>query len=279
VLKRKEIQLDGSFSVSPTSLSIGGKVDVSFTIKNVADYSLDIQAFVGCRDPEGQNRDFGHTTLNLAPNDTKTILGTLTVDKEGTWRLWAAWSPSTRMEPQKLNGTTYVKVKLQKQDEGKAGDIRLIGGFNVSPTSLTVGGRVNVSFTIKNVASYPINLQAFVECRDPQNRNCDFGHTNLSLGPSEIATISGALTVNKEGTWRLWAVWRSPPSSMEFHRLSGEVQVRVRRTQNRPPIADAGPDMGAEVGDRVDFDGSGSFDPDGRIVAARWDFGDGSSTG
>jgi parallel beta-helix repeat protein len=48
---------------------------------------------------------------------------------------------------------------------------------------------------------------------------------------------------------------------------------------NQPPIAEAGPDQVVYEGDLVQFDGSGSNDPDGSIVIYDWDFGDGSPHG
>lgn len=50
------------------------------------------------------------------------------------------------------------------------------------------------------------------------------------------------------------------------------MQVRL----NERPVADAGPDQLGVPGQTLTFDGAGSFDPDGRLVEYRWDFGDGS---
>jgi chitodextrinase len=46
---------------------------------------------------------------------------------------------------------------------------------------------------------------------------------------------------------------------------------------NRPPVAAAGPDRTAEVGQALAFDGSGSSDPDGRLTGFVWSFGDGAT--
>jgi PKD repeat protein len=46
---------------------------------------------------------------------------------------------------------------------------------------------------------------------------------------------------------------------------------------NLPPVADAGGPYVGSVGDRVEFDGSGSNDPDGNIRSYKWDLGDGDS--
>jgi len=45
---------------------------------------------------------------------------------------------------------------------------------------------------------------------------------------------------------------------------------------NEPPVANAGPDKNNYVDDVIEFDGSGSYDPDGTITSYEWDFGDGS---
>jgi len=46
---------------------------------------------------------------------------------------------------------------------------------------------------------------------------------------------------------------------------------------NQAPTADPNGPYSAQLGDLVTLDGSGSFDPDGNIVAYDWDFGDGST--
>ncbi|MDX6750366.1 PKD domain-containing protein [Geminicoccaceae bacterium 1502E] len=48
---------------------------------------------------------------------------------------------------------------------------------------------------------------------------------------------------------------------------------------NEPPVADAGPDRSAAVGELLRFDGGGSSDGDGRIVRHAWEFGDGATGG
>lgn len=58
---------------------------------------------------------------------------------------------------------------------------------------------------------------------------------------------------------------------------SATLSVEVR---NRAPTADASANLSeVDSGDPVGFDGSGSQDPDGRIVSWLWEFGDGQASG
>ncbi|MFH1656973.1 MAG: S8 family serine peptidase [bacterium] len=54
-------------------------------------------------------------------------------------------------------------------------------------------------------------------------------------------------------------------------------EVVVTVNPNQAPIAVAGPDQTAFVGETVLFNGAGSYDPDGTIVSYNWDFGDSSA--
>jgi PKD repeat protein len=66
-------------------------------------------------------------------------------------------------------------------------------------------------------------------------------------------------------------------SGRDNDRNTDTIEVTVLDVPNVPPIASAGDDRTAVVGEIITFDGSASRDPDGNIVTYRWDFGNGAS--
>ena len=59
--------------------------------------------------------------------------------------------------------------------------------------------------------------------------------------------------------------------------LAFAVSLAGAQTANTPPVADPDGPYFENLGSPVTFDGSGSYDPDGSIVAYDWDFGDGNT--
>jgi hypothetical protein len=56
-----------------------------------------------------------------------------------------------------------------------------------------------------------------------------------------------------------------------------ETDATIEPEPNLPPQCDAGGPYTGNVGDVIQFDGTGSTDPDGTIISYEWDFGDGNS--
>lgn len=88
----------------------------------------------------------------------------------------------------------------------------------------------------------------------------------------EVQGLRVEATYELPGTYR--AVLRVGDGS--GHPCNFGTDVRVV-TVNSPPVAVAGPDMTAQIGQVLQFDGSASHDIDGQLVSYSWDMGDGTT--
>ncbi|MBA7671773.1 hypothetical protein ES703_79936 [subsurface metagenome] len=101
---------------------------------------------------------------------------------------------------------------------------------------------------------------------DPLTYAWDFGDSSTGTGvnPTHVYTVGGTYTVT--------LVVNDGKVNSEPSTTTADITE-----VNDPPVADAGPDQTAVVDEVVTFDGSGSYDVDGTIIAYAWDFGDGST--
>jgi len=78
-----------------------------------------------------------------------------------------------------------------------------------------------------------------------------------TVRPSFVADISGSYVVQL---------------LVSDGQMAGDPDTVTISTQNSAPVADAGPDQKASVGDTITLDGSGSSDTDGDILTYSWSF-------
>ena len=88
------------------------------------------------------------------------------------------------------------------------------------------------------------------------------------------SAIGVALTPTQGSCLPLTCIsWDSPEVSIVLPSLF-MLEVGFKAIEviiNDPPVANAGPDQYASVGHEIAFDGTGSYDNDGKIIKYLWD--------
>ncbi|MFH0913608.1 MAG: PKD domain-containing protein, partial [Candidatus Omnitrophota bacterium] len=95
----------------------------------------------------------------------------------------------------------------------------------------------------------------------------DFGDGKTMEGPAKVSH-----TYKTGGEYNV-SVTVDDQTKTPCSKDTKSINLRV----NRPPVADAGPNLVCCVGTESKFDGSSSSDPDGDLLSYAWNLGDGNS--
>ena len=104
------------FTIKGNQFAVGSQITVSFKIKNISKKDIKLGkygAFIGCRDPSGKNKDFGHSFRNFVLKKGKsiTVTGTIKIDRAGEWSFW----PAFYTEKEGWSSYKWHEVKLKAQ--------------------------------------------------------------------------------------------------------------------------------------------------------------------
>lgn len=184
------------------------------------------------------------------------------------------------------NATTPDQVRAALQSTAK--DLGAAGRDD------TYGyGLVNAYAALQWTAG-PVDNPPTVAVTSPANGTVVSGVINITAnatddnGVAQVDFYVDGVLIGSDATNPYEASWDTTTATEGRHIISvtavdtasqsvtASVSVAVDNV-NDPPVANAGPDQSAYVGDTVNFNGSGSYDSDGSIVNYAWDFGDGTT--
>jgi PKD repeat protein len=250
----------GTYNLSLTVTDDGGAVDSASTSVSI--------------DPANQAPTANAGGPYTATDGTTVVFdGTGSSDADGTitdyaWDFGDGTSGSGATPSHLYAAAGSYNVLLTVTDDG--------GLTHIDTTSATIGEVVNqppvadangpYSGTTGMLISFDSNGST-----DPDGSivtfSWDFGDGTSATG----ATASHAYTA--EGSYNVTLTVTDNDGAMD----SASTTVTVG-SGNLAPVADAGGPYSSMAGVEIQFDGSGSNDPDGSIVAYKWEFGDGSES-
>jgi PKD repeat protein len=162
------------------------------------------------------------------------------------------------------NGVYTVTLTVTDDDGGVGVNTLEVTVNNVAPTvdaGPDVSGYVNVMVTFtgdtSDVGIYDVLTYAWAFGDGATESGTDL------IDPTHTYATAGEYTVTLTVT------------DQDGASDSDTTTATIAKPANVPPVADAGPDVEALLGDEVTFDGSDTYDPNGDdVLTYVWDFGD-----
>jgi hypothetical protein len=277
---------------STTALQGENSVKASFPLDAAGTYILELVVNDGTVDSAPDYIKI--STVNVAPiadagedqsvvvGSTVTLDGTGSYDPEGRrltyeWTIYRKPSGSTAVIPKSTmgsprpsfvadkSGTYYVNLTVYDINGLVGRDRVIISTINVRPVARIVADfieplRAGDTVDLDGTLSYDAD-------GDPITFNWSFvskpaGSTAAFDPDATRAAVS--ITVDMEGDYVISLVVSDGSHQSKPYNISLSVP------QNLPPVANAGSDQSAKVGDAVTLDSSRSYDRGGQIVMYRW---------
>ncbi len=107
-----------------------------------------------------------------------------------------------------LSSSSYAKVFKSVKYVGNMDGI-VVKNFKVEGSSFEVGSTIIAEFDLINDSKKPVKLGkygALIACRDPNNKNRDFGHQYKyhTIQRHHKIHVKGKIKINKNGEWTFW---------------------------------------------------------------------------
>lgn len=205
--------------------------------------------------------DLKAVRLSLGPHDTARLVWSSSKQQPGEYEFEASVRDSRRRELDRAQ--TWFRLGRPEAE---------VTGFKADPEQFKVGDNVKLEFTFRNTGTCRLSGEAVFE---------------VMAGESLVSRSVQAFSDLATGSSRQFSeTWSTKGASegvvydvVAFASFEGTAALaeRVEVSTNARPVASfTFEPESVGVGQEVEFDASASRDPDGRIEAYRWEFGDGA---
>ncbi len=198
-----DMRLVGDMTISPAQPKPGDTLTVTYKVKNFGNKSAYYQrSILQCRLDTAVNCDpsYNPAGVVISPGAERTFTNTFTNIKNGIYTFKPYFEQNDEWHLYGNGTASSNTLSIRTSSLVVTGDL--------SPASTTVsrGSTVAYTYTIQNVSSAPITLDASVlQCRRIQNSaNCDSTYGNATtINPGSSRLFSGSITFSTAGQYRL----------------------------------------------------------------------------